>query len=206
MLDHERRVQIKETIEGLIDDLSDHDDASATGDANGQTATDVPSPVMPQDQLEPAWREWAAICVAGHGSLDEAAAAMLAQLLQKHGIGARVVPSHAVSAANIFRFDPADAAIVCLSYLEPGGLMSARYLARRLRRKLPRAKILLGLWTLNQADSERRDAIQETGVDVVVTSLREAVERVVAEAREAVGTADGATPPPPTIGAVSATG
>ena len=206
VLDHERRVQIKETIEGLIDDLSDHDDASATGDANGQTATDVPSPVMPQDQLEPAWRESAAICVAGHGSLDEAAAAMLAQLLQKHGIGARVVPSHAVSPANIFRFDAADAQIVCLSYLEPGGFTSARYLARRLRRKLPRAKILLGLWTLNQADSERRDAIQETDVDLVVTSLSEAVERVVAEAREAVGTAGRATTPPSTIEAVSATG
>jgi len=208
VLDHERRVQIKETIEGLIDDLSDHDDASATGDANGQTATDVPSSAMSQDRLEPAWRESAAICVAGHGSLDEAAAAMLAQLLQKHGIGARVVPSHAVSPAKIFRLDAADAQIVCLSYLEPGSFTSARYLARRLRRKLPRAKILLGLWTLNQADSARRDAIRETGVDLVVTSLREAVERVVAEAseREAIGTAGRATTPPPAIEAVSSTG
>jgi hypothetical protein len=43
-------------------------------------------------------------------------------------------------------------------------------LARRLRRKLPRAQILLGLlWTLNEADSERREALKEIGVDLVVT-------------------------------------
>ena len=204
VLDHDDRVQIKETIEDVIDDLSDHDDASAIGEAEGKTYADVSSPTMSQDERDLARRESAAICIAGRGSLDEAAAAMLAQLLQKRGLGARVVPSHAVSAANISRFDGADAQIICLSYLEPGGFTSARYLVRRLRRKLPRAKILLGLWTLNQADSERRDALEETGVDLVVTSLRQAVERVVAQASEAAGAADRATTPPSTIGATSA--
>ena len=68
--------------------------------------------------------------------------------------------------------------IVCLSYLEPGGFTNARYLVRRLRRKLPRARILVGLWTLNDEDAKQRDALRETGADLVVTSLRQAVEQI----------------------------
>jgi predicted PurR-regulated permease PerM len=189
-LDHDRRVQIKEAIDGLIDDLSDHDDASLDRGADGEEIAATPPLPMTQVELGRAWRGSAAICVAGRGSLDEAAAAMLAQLLEKHGIGVRVVPSRAVSATNILHFDAANAQFACLSYLEPGGFSSARYLARRLRRKLPGVKILLGLWTVDRAESERRNALAETGVDLVVTSLGEAVERIMAEAGAAAGALD----------------
>jgi len=204
VLDHDRRVQIKEAIDGLIDDLSEHDDVSPIQTTVGDASTDSPPRVLSQERLGPLWRESAVMCVAGRGSLDEAAAAMLAQLLQRRGVGVRVVPSQSVSAANILRFDAAAAQMICLSYLEPGGFTSARYLARRLRRKLPQAKILLGLWTLNEADSERRNALKETGVDLVVTSLGQAVERVVAEAREAAGPIDETQSPPSTIETASA--
>jgi hypothetical protein len=60
------------------------------------------------------------------------------------------------------------------------------------------------LWTLNEADSERRNALKETGVDLVVTSLGQAVERVVAEAREAAGPIDETQSPPSTIETASA--
>jgi hypothetical protein len=82
------------------------------------------------------------LCVAGRGSLDEAAAAILAQLLEKHGIGARVVPSEAVSVANLPRLDVTGVQMACLSYLEPSSFTNARYLVRRLRRRLPQAKIV----------------------------------------------------------------
>jgi predicted PurR-regulated permease PerM len=191
VLDHDRRVQIKEAIDDLIDDLADHDDASPDHPRpGGKEAGTTPSPALAQEKPGAAPHELAAICVAGRGSLDEAAAAMLAQLLAKRGIAARVVPSRAVSAANILHFDAAKAQVVCLSYLEPGEFTSARYLARRLRRKLPRAKILLGLWTLDQAEAERRNALAETGVDLVVTSLEEAVARVVAAAGGATDVVD----------------
>lgn len=203
-LDHDRRVQIKEAIDGLIDDLSDHDDASLDRGADAEEIAANPPPPVTQEELGPAWRESAAICVAGRGSLDEAAAAMLAQLLEKHGIGARVVPSRAVSATNILRFDATSAQIACLSYLEPGGFSSARYLARRLRRKLPGVKILLGLWTVDRAESERRNALAETGVDLVVTSLGEAVDRIIAEARAATGALDQPQTALPTLQAAPA--
>jgi predicted PurR-regulated permease PerM len=189
VLDHERRVQIKEAIDGMLDNLSDHKDVVRIRAADG-AAPESATPVPPPDGLDPAPRDPAILCVAGRGSLDEAAAAMLAQLLARHGIGARVVPSQAASTANIAQFEAADVKMICLSFLEPGGFTSARYLARRLRRRLPGAKILLGLWTLEPPDIEARDALKETEVDLVVTSLAQAVECVLADARKAAAVVD----------------
>ena len=159
-LDHERRVQLKEAVDGVIADLSEHDDIAQVPGAQGWTEGQV------------------VLCIAGRGSLDEAVAAMLAQLLQKQGIGARTVPSRDVSPANIARLDVAGVQMACLSFLEAGGLTSARYLVRRLRRRLPNVKILLGLWTLSDEQAKSRDALRETGADIIVTSLGQAVTEV----------------------------
>jgi predicted PurR-regulated permease PerM len=178
VLHHDRRAQIKETIDGLIDDLADHDGRPPVGAAIGEAQPDLPPRVPPQDASGSAAGQSSVLCVAGRGSLDEAAAAMLVDLLHKCGIAARVVPSPAVSAANIGGFNAGEAQTICLSYLEPGGFTSARYLARRLRRKLPRAKILLGLWTLGEAGGDHANAIKETGVEIVITSLGEAFAQI----------------------------
>jgi hypothetical protein len=110
---------------------------------------------------------------------------MLAQLLGKHGIGARVVPSEAVSVANLLRLDATGVQMACLSYLEPGSFTNPRYLVRRLRRRLPQAKIFAGFWTLMAQDGEERDALAATRADLIVISLRQAVEQVVNAAKEA---------------------
>jgi predicted PurR-regulated permease PerM len=176
VLEHVRRVQIKEAIFGLIDDLSDHLDSPpvAEADAAGGDAATPPPPSAPL----PADDRRRVLCIAGRGSLDEAAAAMLAQLLGRQGIQASVVSSDAVAPVAVSSLEAANVEIVCLSYLEPGGFTNARYLVRRLRRKLPRVRILVGLWTLNDEDARQRDALRETGADLIVTSLRQAVEQI----------------------------
>jgi predicted PurR-regulated permease PerM len=182
-LDHAHRVRIKEAVEWVIDDLSDHDDASSPVLEEGATEVRALPSVLSPEELAPGWRETAVLCVAGRGSLDEAAAAMLAQLLEKRGIGARVVPSEAVSVANLFRLDVTGVQMACLSYLEPGSFTNPRYLVRRLRRRLPQAKIVDGFWTLTAQEAEERDALAATRADCIATSLRQAVEHVVNAAR-----------------------
>src|ERR1700752_5182909 len=76
VLEHERRVRIKEAVLGVIDDLADHPDA-------------------PLPEEAPAAQGRIVLCIAGRGSLDEAAAAMLAQVLEKRRVVARVVPCDA---------------------------------------------------------------------------------------------------------------
>jgi predicted PurR-regulated permease PerM len=184
MLDHRHRVQIKEAVDGVIDDLSDYNDASPTSVTEPATTAATPSPILSQEELSPAWRKGAVMCIAGRGSLDEAAAAMLAQLLERHGIGAHVVASEAASAANLFALDATGVQLACLSYLEPGGFTNARYLARRLRRKLPGARIFIGFWTMTDEEGAELRALTATGADLVVTSLRKAVEHIVGAARD----------------------
>jgi predicted PurR-regulated permease PerM len=184
-LDPAQRVRIKEAVEWVIDDLSDHDDASAPTLEDGATEVAAMPPVLSPEELAPDWRGTAVLCIAGRGSLDEAAAAMLAQLLEKHGIGARVVACEEVAVANLFRLEVTGVQMACLSYLEPSSFTNARYLARRLRRRLPKAKIVDGFWTLTAQEVEARDALAATRADCVVTSLRQAVEQVVNAAKEA---------------------
>ena len=198
-LDHERRVQIKEAVDGVIDDLSDHDDTSPTVAQKGVTTAEPPP--GSQGEVAAAWPEKAVICVAGRGSLDEASAAMLAQLLGKHGIGALVVPCAAVSAAAMFRLDVTGVEMAVLCYLEEGGFSNARYLVRRLRRKLPRAGILIGFWTLGDEETRRREALAATGADGIVTTLRQAVDQVVNFARSAEPRTSGRVEPSPEIDA-----
>lgn len=169
VLDHDRQLHIRETVAGLVEDLADH----------------APPDAAAAEAVPPAWCAQGVLCVAGRGALDEAAARILAQLLEKQGLTARVVPSRAVSAANVARFNAGDSPLVCLSYLEAGGLTGARYLARRFRRKLPQAKIILGLWSMKDDEAGRQHALAETGVDMIAGSLGEAASLSLAEARKA---------------------
>jgi predicted PurR-regulated permease PerM len=183
MLDHAHRVMVKEAVEWVIDDLSDHcDEAAATPEPDAPEGEGPPTVLSPEE-LPPNWREKPVLCIAGRGSLDEAAAAMLAQLLENRGIGARVVSSDSVSVANLMRLDVAGVQMACLSYLEPGNFTNPRFLIRRLRRRLPRATIVAGLWTLTAQEAVDRDALAATRADCVVTSLRQAVDEAVNAAR-----------------------
>jgi hypothetical protein len=75
-------------------------------------------------------------------------------------------------------------AMVCLCYLEIGAAPShLRYMLRRLRQRLPAARLMVGLWPAEQAiltDDRLRAAV---GADVYTSSLREAVEACLEAAR-----------------------
>ncbi len=171
VLEHDRRARIKQAVLGVVDDLSDH-----TEEPPKDAASDKENSQSPADTI--------VLCIGGRGSLDEAASAMLAQLLQQRGATSRLVSSEAVASENLFRLDVAEVDVVCLSYLEPGSFTNARYLVRRLRRRLPNAKIIVGFWTLTDDTARQVHALRETGADLVVTSLRQAVEQVAPAATE----------------------
>ena len=63
---------------------------------------------------------------------------------------------------------------VLISAVPPGAAHEAGYLARRLRRELPNAKIVVGLW--GAADERARERLTKLGVDVVITRISEAAD------------------------------
>ncbi len=146
-----------------------------------------------REELPPAWRgEAPVLCLAGKGPLDEAASCMLAQLLGKHGLGARVVPHGAASRRGIGTLDATGVAMVCLTYLEisgsPAGL---HYMVRRLRQRLPGVPILVGLWPAEQDDTDGQRTRNVVGADLYASTLKEAVNACVEAAHADAGTARG---------------
>ena len=168
-LDRDRRHTIRMAIEGLMQNLSERgDDTKATGPhghADGQ----------PDDK----WNDDAVLCVAGPGPLDEVASLLLADLLNRHGIGTRIISHADALPVNIERLDKTDVRLVAVCYLEPANFTNARYLVRRLNRHFPQAKLLLNFWGFGTDDTRYLDAIEATGCELIATTLREAVERVL---------------------------
>ena len=208
-LSSEKVELIKESVKALTEDLASHQDRDphpadkAAAEAVATRAERaVPTPPAPKADapdagaLAPHWRgSTPVLCIAGKGPLDEAASAMLAQLLGKHGLGARVVPYGAVSRQGIASLDVTGVAMVCISYLEISGSPAAlHYLVRRLRQHLPDAQILIGLWPGEGKDMEDARIRSVVSADAYVASLREAVDACVQAAHDDAGTVPGQRP------------
>jgi len=190
-LDRVQSEKIKAAVVEVVDDLVDQDDqkpvSETINDAEATAALEtvhdetLDLPVVERADLAPQWQgDKPVLCVAGRGPLDEAAAIMLGQLLEKHGLGARVEGADAVAISNIFRLDTAGIGMVCLSYLDAGSPARMRYAIRRMRRRLPQAQILLGCWRADTDTTTIRDTAKP---DAVATTLREAVKLCLEAAR-----------------------
>jgi len=166
-LDSERRHRVRETLQGLLHNLSEH--------GAHLIAAEAAMLELPED-----WKSEPILCVAGHSDFDEWAGLLLVDLLRRQGLGGRVVSNADAMPSNIHHLEDAGFKIVCVSYLEPANYTNARYLVRRLRKRFAAMQPMLGFWGFTHDDSRYLDAIEATECDVVVTSLREAVERIVA--------------------------
>jgi predicted PurR-regulated permease PerM len=208
-LDQARMTKIRDAVTEFASDLSTQDDsipdvASPTMDAEAAAAVEaVPDaaissnlPVVQKADLPLHWQgESPVLCMAGRTPLDEAAAVLFAQLSNAHGLAARVQPADALSTTNIGRLETAGVAIVCLSYLDAGSPAHMRYSVRRLRRKLPKATIMLGCWA-EGIGKETLEELRETAkADTVAGSLSEAMMicRTTAGVRETQAVPDNVT-------------
>jgi hypothetical protein len=101
---------------------------------------------------------------------------MLAQLLDRAGLKARIVSHEAAGRGGIRSLDVEGVSMICLCYLEiSGGPSHLRYLLRRLRSRVPGIPILVGIWPTDETllnDERLRAAIE---ADYFATSLHGAV-------------------------------
>jgi predicted PurR-regulated permease PerM len=184
-LSHEKQLEICDTVEEVVEDLSDYEDRDP---GTGAETRAVASNLTP---LEVRWRvDHPVLCVASRSPLDQAASVILAQLLQKHGLPARVQPFTDVATARSFKIDALDAPLVCLSYFgSAGNPAHVRYLIRRLRRVTPNARFLAGFWMLVGQDEKAEEWRAAVGAHLVATSLSQAVAICAREVQAHVGRA-----------------
>ena len=198
---------IRNSAQALVEDFEDHPDVEPARDKAvnpSETLTlaerthprteAVPGQAPPPDALPEPWRGPAPVlCVAGRGPLDEASSAMLAQLLRKHGLGARVVGYEAVSRDRVQSLDLTGVAMVCISYLDISGSPAhLRYLLERLKRRAPHLPVLVGLWPVGEKVLTDAALGRQIGADVYVSSLRDGVEACLKAAHPASAAAEAA--------------
>ena len=143
-------------------------------------------PVVKREELAPGWVvDEPVLCIGGRSALDEAAAAILAEVLKKRGLGAKALGPEAISAAHIASLAGTDAKLVCLSYLGSGtGPAHVRYLVRRLRRILPpNTAILVCYWSDADEAPAAKELLMAAEADAYATSLPQAVELCMAAAK-----------------------
>jgi predicted PurR-regulated permease PerM len=197
VLDEPRQRRIKETIDEIIEDLSDQavqlpvsspapeaiesvaleiDDDRSLPSSTPSFAPELPSPEGRRAGVAPTQAsKTTVLCMAGRSFLDEAAATLLAQILGTHGIEAKVEPAGwGLGPGRISPFSTDGAPMVCLSYLgadlSPAG---ARFVVRRLRRRLGEVKILAGFW--QSGPGQASELCAKTKADFCATSFKEAV-------------------------------
>jgi predicted PurR-regulated permease PerM len=197
-------VKIQEAMLALIEDLESHDDVdpvltkaqakAAVVEVAGVARPERETPAQPAPEgqvsadsnLPDIWRtERSVLCVPGRGPLDGVVAAMLAQLLRKHGLGAKAASGDEVSRWTINRLDTTGVAMVCVTYADlTGSPPHMRYLLRRVRQRFPLCPILVGFWEADDALLQDLSAQEMTGATEVTTSLHEAVLKCIEEAHK----------------------
>jgi len=184
-LDLERLIKIRDAVSEFANNISEQDDRpppkmNPTTDVEATSAVETVAedapyenlPVLRKEDLPAEWQgEHPILCVAGRSLIDEAAAIMLGQLSTAHGLSTRVEGAEALSTANIFRLESAGVAIVCLIYMDASGPAHMRYSVRRLRRKLPKATIILGCWMKDMEPAALERLQEGAKADLAATSL-----------------------------------
>jgi predicted PurR-regulated permease PerM len=213
-LEEKQVLELNDAVRRLVDDLSEYEDStppieskpdepavSIKSDEDDPPSSQQPSlPILQLTDLPPEWAsDRAILCVSGRGQFDEAATLMLAQLLEKHGLKSSVENDLAVFSSNVVRLNGPDVRMVCLSSVDIAHSPAHwRYSIRRLRRRLPEAKALAGLWGQDRRGASAEELRSSAGADLYAYSLREAVGVCIEAARSggAAGTGTAASPQP----------
>jgi predicted PurR-regulated permease PerM len=154
-LAQERIQQIRDTVAELVDNLGDHEDVAevALDPVNVEKSTPLEQITRVEEALDKRradppsqWKSAKSVlCVPGMSVLDEAVAILVAHLLERKGIGARVETAGALSVSRIFSLDTTDAALLCICYAGNATHAQIEYAVRRVRKKAPQATIIVTL-------------------------------------------------------------
>jgi predicted PurR-regulated permease PerM len=177
LLDDRRQQMVAQGMFTVIENLSDHEDVvvaeiPASGDGIAVEK------LSPMGHVDPVKGEHSVLCAGTRGSLDDVAAAILAQLLKRRGIGAQLLTSNDMAPETLSRLDLGGVSIAVLTYMNEDSIPHAKYLIRRLRRRAPAIKIIIGLWSMVPDQLARHEVTEETRADLVTVSLTDTLDQV----------------------------
>jgi predicted PurR-regulated permease PerM len=133
VLSPDSRYTFARAIETMVENLTQDEDA-------GQAAREPDGAIFSETPR--------VVCVAGRNELDEAAALLLVSLLRLERRVKVEPPLSADALSSNAAFLPLlrDASVVCMSLVSTSAPARARYLVKRIRRRAPTARVLVGFW------------------------------------------------------------
>jgi predicted PurR-regulated permease PerM len=125
-------------------------------------------------------------CVPARAHRDQLAGDMLVRLLWQHGLSAQSAAVTMPLGELVTWVRKAKADVVCISVVPPSTLIHARYLCAKIRALSVSLKIVVGLWGRPDLSPENAAALRDSGADEIVTSLAEAIGRLIPQAQKNV--------------------
>ncbi len=150
-LDDARLENIFKTVSDLVEDLAEHGNdgtGSSEKDSGRASAASKVVPLAAGDFGKPVF------CLPGLGRLDDCGVLIVADILKREGINARV-------AGATTAIDNGEAAAICVCYLENVSRARLNHAVRKLSRRAPGARIVVCLLT----DTEQGSSASQTDSD-----------------------------------------
>ncbi len=186
-LDDKRRRFIIENSRFLVEDFGERADELMAGEpAHGKVGKEM----QPGPDSEVA-ADVRVLSMPARDEADELGALMLAQLLNRKGVGTKAVTA-SLASEQLEEASRARIKLVCITAVPPFGYLHARYLTKRFRAQFPDVKIVVAVLTQGDAN-EMKQREPEIPADEIVTSLRQAVTVMGALLPCAMEQAPGAT-------------
>ncbi|MBZ9723632.1 AI-2E family transporter [Mesorhizobium sp. CO1-1-11] len=166
MGDQQRR-QVAESALVMVANLDDSAHEEAEEEDAPPAAEEEPDDKDPsrEDETElPDGTDLSVLCTGGRGELDDAAAAMLAQVLEVQGTTVSKAGFADMEPANIRRLELEGIDTVVVGFLNRDSVKHARFLVRRLKRA--KAALRVGIVFWSQGPNEDKEAAAKLARDI----------------------------------------
>ncbi|MBA3684278.1 MAG: AI-2E family transporter [Planctomycetes bacterium] len=174
-LDTEQRASLHQGVRDILDDLIDYplvaskDDPPKTVDASGET------------QPAPTCR---VLCLPVRAIRDELAASMLAHVLKQQGFDAEALSAKLTTVDLVELVVQRAPEAVCISVVAPSAVVHARHICGKLHARLPKLKIVVGMWGADESAAGAAQILRASGADEVSVSVADAVAQFATFAAE----------------------
>jgi hypothetical protein len=150
VMSEERRKRVADSTLALVDNLEEYTEDETTSAEELDPSLEESNGAIPEGDAKlqplPDGSGKTVLCAGGRGELDNAAAAMLAQLLTAQGATSRTIDHLALDPARIKSLDLSDAHAVVIGFLNAQSVIHARYVVRRLKRARSSLRVGVVFW------------------------------------------------------------
>jgi predicted PurR-regulated permease PerM len=187
VLTEEQMERVFETAIALVSNLAEIAQEEEQEEEEGQEEKEaaIGRPIMPtnkgnEDEEElPDGSDKTVFCVGGRGPLDDASAAMLAQVLQVQGAEVVSARHSDIASRRTMNLVPKQTNAIVVCFLNQDSTKHASILVRRFKRMYPAMRVGAVLWATSEEDRQL-SALEEA--DFIASTLTSAAREALSDA------------------------